>query len=186
MTGEHLSEPARFVEWGPERANGRSHLLLGGNVAQSLSENDRDYARLQHEFNTRALSVRVGKTTRDGDSLSVTFAVHAELVGHFMPGMETHRRYSYVEVVALDAKGARIVATEPPKNDEDFESASPLLFRCTQQPKPECDTLLRPKETRSYTVTLKLPPGAAPARVEAIVHHTVDDQPIARDSRALD
>ena len=165
---------------GAEAAAGSIHLLLGGNVHAAKAVSDPAYAALEHEINTRAASITIDSVQAAGETLVVSIAVKAEMVGHYLPSMETHDRYWWIQVGALDAEGKRIAITPRPRSEEDFESPSPILFRCTEEPKPECDTLLRPQTTRIYKATLALPKGARPAALDAELHLSIDDQqPVA-------
>jgi hypothetical protein len=183
MTGKPVDEPGRSVEWGPVRPKKRSHLLLGGNVSAARQLNDPGYTLLEHEMNKLAAKLTINEmATKDG-TLSVAVAVHSELVGHYLPAMETHARYLWVQIRAVDAAGATIASSPPPKSPEDFDGPSPVMFRCTEQPKVECDTLLKPQSTRVFTARLELPADAKPARIEAELHVSIDDQPIATTSK---
>ena len=182
ITGEPVHEWDRTVAWGPKR-EARSHLLLGGNVLSASLLGDPGYAEMEHQVNTTAATVSIIDAKRSGDGLDVQIGVKAELVGHYMPAMETHARYWWVQVAAVDASGKSIASTTKPKSGDDYTSTSPVMFRCTDIPKPECDTLLRPKTTRDFTAHLQMPEGARPEHLEATLFVSVDDKPEATTSK---
>ena len=185
MTGKPVREWARMVPWGPLRQPGRSHLLLGGNVNAARMLGDEDYARMEHEFSTRAAKIRLVDVKVEARRLLVTGEVEALLVGHYLPAMETHNRYLYVQARIYGADGKELASSAPPKNVEDFEAPSALLSRCTGEPKPECDTLLRPGSSRRYTARLDLPEGVNTAQVSTIaveLRLSIDLEAVARDA----
>jgi hypothetical protein len=185
MTGKPVNEWARQVPWGPLRPGGVNHLIPGGNVGGAIELGDKEMVKIQHAFNKQAAKMAVGDVKLQGTQADVTVQVTNEMVGHYFPAMETHNRYAWIEVRLLDKWGKVLAKTSKPKTEEDFESDSPLIFRCTQQPKPECDTLIRPKTTRAYQARLALAEGDQPAKVEAILHFSLDPEPIAYASKAL-
>lgn len=175
LTGRRVTnEKYRLVPWGPERGPGRNHLLLGGDVAAGEELGDNGYMRMEHKMNLRAARLGVLGSRLAGDEVHVDVRVENLMVGHYIPSMETHVRYLWVVVRALDAQGGVIAETPRPRSEDDFDGPSPLIFRCTEQPKPECDTLIRPNSHRDFVARLKLPPGSRPARLEARLHMSMD------------
>ena len=185
MTGKPVHELVRQVPWGPLRPGGVSHQMIGGNVTGAQDLGEKDIAKLQHEMNKKAVKIAIRDVAAQADGLDVTVAVSNEMVGHYFPAMETHNRYAWVEIRAIDAAGQVLVATAKPKSEEDFDGESPLIFRCTQQPKPECDTLIRPKATREYKAHVKVPAGARAVNIEALLHFSLDPQPLATATRPV-
>ena len=187
MNGKRVKERYRLVPWGPERQPGRNHFLVGGNVDAGQEMNDEHYMRMAHKFNLKAAKLAILGTRREGGELHVTVKVKNELAGHYLPAMETHVRFLWVSVAALDAAGNQIAETPKPRSEEEFDGASPLIFRCTEQPKPECDTLIRPNSDRDFVARLALPDGAQPAALEARLYMSMDFLgPIARVRVAFD
>jgi hypothetical protein len=185
MTGKPVHEWVRQVPWGPLRPGGVSHQMIGGDVTGSQDLGDKEMAKLQHEMNKKAVKIAIRDVVPQAEGLDVTVLVSNEMVGHYFPGMETHNRYAWVEIRALDAGGQILAATAKPKSEEDFGGESPLIFRCTQQPKPECDTLIPAKGSREFKATVKLPAGAKAVNVEALLHFSLDPTPLSIASRPL-
>jgi hypothetical protein len=134
-TGKPVTESQRMVPWGPRREPGRSHLLLGGNVQAARALEDPGYGELEHRFSLGAARVTIDKLTPDADGVGVKLTVRSDLVGHYLPSMETHARYLWVRVSAVDAGGATLAATPRSRGEIDFDGPSPLIYRCTEEPK---------------------------------------------------
>jgi hypothetical protein len=117
--------------------------------------------------------------------LEVDVRVATRLVGHDLPSMGAQNRWLWVQVFALDATGRELGASRPPTGNEDTASESPLIFRCINHPSPACDTALRADTPRVFTARLSTAPGAVPASVRAVLHISVDHEPIAEVSRRL-
>ncbi len=186
MTGGRVNESAREVPWGPERPGARSHLFLGGNVLSARASRDPELAKAEHELNADAASIEVTHVRRDGDVLDVTVTVHSERVGHYLPALETKLRYGWVELRALGATGQVLAATAPPKDSEDFGSASPLIMESVVDPKPDNQRLVAPRGSRDLTGHLTLPSGASVDLVSAELHILVDPAPIATAVRPME
>jgi hypothetical protein len=185
MTGEPVREQARMVPWGPVRQGARSHLFLGGNVQAALSLGDPGLAQKEHDLNASAATIGISQVQRNDDALDVTVAVRSERVGHYFPALETKLRYGWIEVKALDASGAVVARTSPPKDSEDFGAASALIMSSVDDPKRDTQRLVAPRTSREFTSHLALPTGARVQAVVAELYNRVDPAPIATTSRSL-
>jgi hypothetical protein len=179
LIGAHVEDEAREVPWGPVRPRAHSHLLLGGNVNAAHSLLDDDLARQQHELNAKALSITIARLERGADGIDATAVVHSEIVGHSFPALETQLRYGWVELQAIDAAGAVLARTTPPRDSQDFGSPSPFIMASTDDPKPDNQHLVPSRGSRDFEVHLAIPTAASVDRVVAALHVSVDPQPIA-------
>jgi hypothetical protein len=185
MTGKPVNESAKQVDWGPSRPGARSHLFLGGNVAVARTSGDTGMAELEHELNTQAATVEVTRVQPEGDELAVTVNVKSLLVGHFFPALETRLRFGWVELKAVDAAGAVLASTRPPKDSEDFGCPSPLIMASVTDTKAGNQRLLPPGGERELVGRIALPPGAKVDAVVAELHQFVDPSPIATTRMAV-
>ena len=179
MTGAPVDEQARMVPWGPLRPRARSHLLLGGNVRAAKGLGDDQLAVLEHGLNASAASVTVLDAQRTGDTMRVTVAVRADLVGHFFPALETRLRYAWVALRAVDASGHVVSSSAPPRDSDDYGAPSPLIMASTDDRKADTRRLIRPGEQREYVGRLSVPEAVAVDKVVAELHVSVDPEPLA-------
>jgi hypothetical protein len=179
MTGKPVDEQAKQVPWGPKRGHARSHLFLGGNVHAVEGLKDLDLARQEHALNEKAMSLKVLGAERAGEELRVKVSVKSEIVGHYFPSLETQLRYGWVEVIARDAAGGVLARSTPPRDSQDYGSASPLIMASTDDPKPDNWRLIAPGTARELTARVPLPAGAEFDHLDAELHQAVDPKPIA-------
>lgn len=185
MTGQPLHESGPLVPWGPVRERARSHLFLGGNRTVPNLLHDLDFERLEHQLNTQMATVTLVAARRSGDRIEVDVRVATRLVGHDLPSLGAQNRWLWVEVIALDAAGRRVGASHPPAGNDDASSESPVMFRVINPPAPARDTALRADVPRMVTARLSTEPGAVPTSVRAVLHVSVDSEPIGEDARRL-
>ena len=185
LTGAPAFDPGRMVPWGPVRPRTRSHLLLGGNVHSAAALGDEDLVRQEHALNAGALTVSITRAERVADGVDATVAVHSNLVGHHFPAFETQLRYGWIELQAVDAGGNVVAKTPPPRDSQDFGSASPFIMASSDDPKPDNQRLVAPKATREFTGRVPVPAGVAIEKLVAVLHVSVDPDPLAVASHAL-
>ena len=130
-------------------------------------------------MNLGAAAVAITRVSRVGDVVNVTVSVRSERVGHYFPALETKLRYGWVELSALDAAGNVLGHSPPPRDSEDFGSASPLIMASTVDPKPDNQRLVPPRGSRELQGRIAVPAGAQVARIVADLHDAVDPEPIA-------
>ena len=75
--------------------------------------------------------------------------------------------------------------TTRPKKGDDVGGESPVMFRCIEPPRPDCDTALRPDTPRTFTAKLPLAPDASPATLTADLYQSLDPEPIAQGTWAF-
>jgi hypothetical protein len=185
LTGRQLHESGPLVPWGPVRERNGSHLFLGGNRTVPELLHDQDFALLEHRLNTQMARVTLVAARLSGARLEVDLRLETRHVGHDLPSMGAQNRWLWVQVFALDAAGREVGASRPPAGSADTSGESPVVFRCIDHPTPACDTTLRAGVARAFTARLSTEPGAVPASVRAVLHYSVDRDPIAESARPL-
>jgi len=185
LTGARTQEAGSLVPWGPVRARNGSHLFLGGNRTVATLLDDPALSAAEHELNLRIGRVVLMGTRRDGARLDVDVRVESLLVGHDLPSMGAQNRWLWVEIIARDASGRAIGTSRPPKGGDDVGGESPVMFHCIEHPSPACDTALQADVPRLFTAHVTVDPGADVVTVQAVLHVSVDDDPIAEDTRRL-
>jgi hypothetical protein len=178
FTGAAQREPGVLVPWGPMRASRRNHFLLGGNVSHVVPEQLPDYVAAQRELRARALelSIEPSEPSADGQ-LRVTVGLRNRGVGHDFPGRETPVRFAWVRLEARDAAGNVLASTPEFTGRPDTDDIPPnviVYYRRVDGLDIKWDTTIPPDGSRSDTVTLALPPGAAVAEVVAQLHANTD------------
>jgi hypothetical protein len=183
-TGGKPGEVGPFVPWGPARQHRASHLLLGGNrfITDRLHEDAQ--SKREHEMNLRSVEVSITGARENDDGAEVTVQLTSRRVGHDLPTSAAQNRWLWIELRALDRAGAKLAETKPPKAKDDVESESPLIFRCTEPPRPDCDTVLHPSVPRAFRGQLSLPRGVNPSRLVATLRASFDEEPLGSASIA--
>lgn len=183
VTGRPVREPGAHVPWGDVRPQHRSHLFLGGNVRAMLEGQDEAGARAEHELARRSLRIQVDGVERSGTRLVARVTVANEGIGHLFPGMETVQRYAWVQVRVLDARGTALADSGAP-DGRSLETHPAVFFRAEHDRRVIRDTTIPPRGQRTVSLTLDVPSGE-PARVEAMLFNSFDEEPIVRAERPL-
>ncbi len=183
VTGGPVREPGAHVPWGDVRPQHRSHLFLGGNVRAMREGRDDAGARAEHELARRSLRITIDGVERSGQRLVARVTVASEGIGHLFPGMETVQRYAWVQVRVLDARGGSLADSGAPDGSS-LETHPAVFFRVEHDRRVVRDTTIPPRGHRTVSLTLDIPSGE-PARVEALLFNSFDQDPIVRTDRAL-
>jgi hypothetical protein len=185
LTGAKSREQGRLVPWGPIREHRRSHLFLGGNRAIADKLELETLSRREHELNRRAVDLSVEAVTTTKSEVEVRAELTTKLVGHDLPTSAAQNRWFWVELAVLDTAGRTLSATKPPNRKDDVQSESPLIFRCTEPPRPDCNTVLHPGVPLVVTRHLRIADGSAAASVTATLRASFDDEPLTSASAPL-
>lgn len=175
LTGRKNEERGRVVPWGPERVV-FSHRLLGGNRALIDELDDVDHARREHLMNTKVATLEIVGAQRDGDLVHVDVEATSRLVGHLLPSVAAQNRWFWISVSALDSEGRKLGETKAPARPPVPNGESALIFRCIEPPRADCDTVLKPGETRRFTTRLPLPSSVVPATLVASLYSSFDPE----------
>jgi Cytochrome c554 and c-prime len=179
LTGAKSSELGTLVPWGPTREHRVSHLLLGGNRVITDKLDERAQSKQEHEMNRRVVELNMVGSRPVNRWIEVSVEAKSRFVGHDLPTSAAQNRWLWIQFSAFDAAGTRLSETRPPKAKDDVGSESPLIFRCTEPPRPDCNTVLHPSVPQRFTARLSLPEGAVPSRVVATLWASFDDEPLA-------
>jgi hypothetical protein len=136
-------------------------------------------------MNAASMTLSISRVERVADTLEATVAVHSSLVGHYFPAFETQLRYGWIELQAVDAGGGVVAKTPPPRDSQDFGSASPFIMASSDDPKPDNQRLVAPRATREFSGRVAVPPGVKIEKLRAFLRVAVDPDPIAVATQAL-